>query len=125
MEKLRRLIVEDSEVQRYALKDLLESDKEIEIVGMSDNGKEAIALVATLKPDFITTDLQMPGMDGLQATRKILKSHSIPIFVVSASENDEIVFKALSLGANEVISKADISSDNADHLIKRIKNVLK
>ena len=101
------LIVEDSEVQRDVLKDLLESDDEIEIIGMSDNGQEAIQL------------------DGLQATRKILKSQPIPIFVVSASENDEVVFKALSLGAIEVISKSDMSSDNASHLIQKIKKVLR
>ena len=119
------LIVEDSEVQRDVLKDLLESDDEIEIIGMSDNGQEAIQLTAQLQPDFITMDLQMEGMDGLQATRKILKSQPIPIFVVSASENDEVVFKALSLGAIEVISKSDMSSDNASHLIQKIKKVLR
>ncbi len=125
MPKLRGLIVDDVEAIREALKEILESDEEIEIVGMAANGQDAVKQASELQPDFITMDLQMPDMNGLQATREILNAHSIPILIIADAQDDELIFKALTLGASEVIVKSDLSPDKAEHLIQKIKEVVK
>lgn len=105
---IRVLIAEDSALQRNYLKMLLESDPEIQVVGMATNGVEAVQLASTLKPDLITMDIRMPVMDGFEATRRIMQERPIPIVVVSSSVEAPdlaITFNAIKAGAVEVIEK--------------------
>ncbi len=106
--KIRVLIVEDSPVVREFLVFLFESDPEMEIVGVACNGEEAIAAVERLTPDVITMDINMPKMNGLEATQHIMRNNPIPIVIVSGSwecEEVERTFKAMEAGALAVLPR--------------------
>lgn len=109
-EKIRVLIVEDSLVCAEIIKQILETDSEIEVIGIAENGEEAISLVPKLKPDIITMDIHMPRMNGLEATEYIMAYHPTPIIVVSSSIHDRdthLAFEAISAGALDVLEKPD------------------
>ncbi|MCP4231148.1 MAG: chemotaxis-specific protein-glutamate methyltransferase CheB [bacterium] len=102
------LVVEDSDVTRRIIVDILESDKNIGVVGEAADGEQAVELTEKLHPDLITMDVRMPRMDGLEATREIMASRPTPIVVLSALVSDEemnLNFEALQAGALEVLEK--------------------
>ena len=105
---IRILIVDDSDVVTMLLKAIFEEQPDMEVIACAHDGREAVELVARLKPDLVTMDIQMPIMDGLQATREIMSSTPVPIVVVSSAVADketEISFKAIEHGALWVIEK--------------------
>jgi len=106
MERLRILIADDHPLFRKGMRALLESLPEMEVVGEAATGEEAMALAASLAPDVIVMDLQMPGGSGLAATRAILNaSPHIRILIVTLFEDSESVFTALRAGARGYILK--------------------
>lgn len=107
---IRVVIAEDSPTVRTLLTEILESDLEIRVVGQAANGAEAVDLVARLRPDLITMDIQMPVLDGFEATKQIMARTPTPILVVSSSVSGrEVQFSmdALKAGALMVVSKPD------------------
>jgi two-component system chemotaxis response regulator CheB len=115
MSKLRVLVVEDSITIRRRLIEVLDGDPDIEVVGEADNGKTAIALCQSLRPDVVTLDMVLPVMSGLAATEYIMAHFPTPILVVSASTNRGELFKtyeALAAGAVDVLEKP--SADDPD-----------
>ncbi|PDW02330.1 chemotaxis-specific protein-glutamate methyltransferase CheB [Candidatus Viridilinea mediisalina] len=105
---LRILVVDDSALMRRLLRDLLESDPEIHVVGEAANGREALAQVDKLRPDLITLDVRMPVMDGIETTRQLMAYHPTPILVLTASLNSyeiDITFEMLGAGALDVMEK--------------------
>lgn len=118
---IRVLLVDDSELVREMIRDILESDSGIVIVGEASNGIEAIAKVASLKPDIVTMDIEMPVMGGLEAIERIIAEHPVPILVVTALTGVRTAFAAVSKGALDVIEKPDISQENMRNLIKKIR----
>ncbi len=128
---IRVLIVEDSHVVREFLHYLLSSAPGIEVVGLAKNGLEAVALVAELKPDVITMDVDMPIMDGLVATRKIMETTPTPIIIVSTGFqpiNGEKTFLALQSGAVAVAEKPSGPNDQSSaklafQLIQTVKSM--
>lgn len=105
---LRILIVDDSTLMRHVLRQLLESDPEIRVVGEAGDGRQALALVAELKPDLIILDVQMPVMDGVETTRQIMAYHPTPILVLTATLSNrdvDITFEMLGAGALDVMEK--------------------
>ncbi len=106
MEPLRVLIADDHPLFRKGMRALLESQAETEVVGEATTGEEAIALAASLAPDVIVMDLQMPAGGGIAATRAILNaSPHIRILVVTLFEDNESVFTALRAGARGYVLK--------------------
>jgi two-component system chemotaxis response regulator CheB len=95
------LISEDSPTSRDLLGHILNTDPEIRIIGMVSNGEEAVAAVTKQKPDVIMMDVHMPGMDGFEATRRIMQVQPVPIVIVSGTLNDQVAatFLAIEAGA--------------------------
>jgi two-component system, chemotaxis family, protein-glutamate methylesterase/glutaminase len=111
--KVRVLIVDDSAFMRKVLETILVSDPQLQVVGHAKDGREAIALAESLKPDVMTMDINMPHMDGLQATAQIMTTNPRPIVVVSSESKDGAAstLKALELGAIEFIAKPNSAID--------------
>jgi two-component system chemotaxis response regulator CheB len=107
--KIRVLVVDDSYFMRRVIRDLLNTDSAIEVVGEARDGLEAVKLVQELNPHVVTMDYNMPKMDGAKATEKILKSDGPhpAIIVLSAHTKDGIqkTFKSLNVGAVDFIAK--------------------
>ncbi len=126
---LRILIVDDSALMRRLLRQMLESDPAIRVVGEAGDGKTAITLTAELRPDLITLDVRMPVLDGVETTRQIMAYHPTPILVLSAAvsgKDANTSFEALAAGALEVMEKPSLTdSGSLDHLrrmlIRRVK----
>lgn len=126
---IKVLVVEDSPVVRELLVRLLESDPEIRVVGAAKNGIEAVTMAANLKPDVITMDIQMPKMDGVEATKVIMEQSPTRIIVVSASfdqQESRPAFEAIKAGALTLVDKPRGFHSNdfesiKNNLIKTIK----
>ncbi|MBI2944204.1 MAG: chemotaxis-specific protein-glutamate methyltransferase CheB [Candidatus Wallbacteria bacterium] len=110
MTKVRVLVVEDSTTVRRHIVDALSSDPELEVVGEAADGATAIEHCKRLRPDVITLDIVMPGVDGLSAVEQIMGDCPTPILIVSSStERGELfrTYEALAAGAVEVLEKPD------------------
>ena len=106
METLRILIAEDHPLYRKGLISLLQSVPEFEVVGEASTGEEAVSRAAQLQPDVILMDLQMPEVNGIEATRRILQeSPNVRVLVVTLFEDDDSVFMALRAGARGYVLK--------------------
>lgn len=118
--KFRVLVVDDSAFMRKVLESIFNSDEQLQVIGQAKDGREAITLSESLKPDVITMDINMPHVDGLQATAHIMTNNPRPIVVVS-SETREGAFsalKALELGAIEFVTKPTSGIDLDMHSIR-------
>lgn len=111
--KIRVLIVDDSDVARNVLRTLLEDQLDIEVVAEACNGSEAIALVQQLRPDLVTMDLNMPGVNGLEAIEHIMHDKAVPILVVSNESDAELAYEALRCGALDVMAKPTYDAEDA------------
>jgi two-component system, chemotaxis family, protein-glutamate methylesterase/glutaminase len=101
------LIVDDSAFMRNALRNMLSSDPEIQVIGTARDGVEAVEKTAQLKPDVITMDVEMPRMDGIEALRLIMDKTPTPVIMVSSltSEGAETTLDAMDRGAVDFIPK--------------------
>jgi len=127
-QKIRVLVVDDSEMVRNILHEIISADPDLEIAGMADNGLEAVELCSQLLPEVITMDVQMPKMDGFQATEKIMAYTPTPILIFSSAldkSQQYTSFQAIALGALDIMAKPDLSRDGfqeiAGILCKKIK----
>lgn len=130
--EVRVLIADDSAVARGLLKQVLESDSGIRVVGMATTGNEAIELTALLRPDLVTMDLIMPGLNGMEATQRIMARHPTPIlFFSSFFDRGEGTYsrrEALAAGALDVMEKPSAIPDTpwqaaAGVLIEKVKSL--
>lgn len=131
--KVKVLIVDDSGFTQEVLKTILEKDSAIQIIGMAEDGGKAIELTQKLKPDVIVMDINMPVMNGFEATEHIMAYSPTPILILSSVIDKEGVFttfNALAAGAVDVMEKPSMLPSNSwssigDVLIKKIKSISK
>ena len=105
---IRVLLADDQALVRAGFKALLDAQPDIEVVGEADDGEEALRLAAESEPDVVLMDIRMPGMDGLEATRRIVRDEALDrtrIVILTTFDEDEYVFEALRIGASGVLVK--------------------
>jgi two-component system, chemotaxis family, protein-glutamate methylesterase/glutaminase len=127
---IRVIIIDDSAFIRKSLTLMLESDQEIRVIATARDGNDGIDKIRKLKPDIVTLDIEMPGMDGLTALKIIMEQMPVPVLMVSAltTEGAFSTIQAFELGAVDFISK-DLSSISSniknirDELIDKIKQI--
>jgi|ERR1051326_4570305 DNA-binding NarL/FixJ family response regulator len=120
---IRVLIADDHPIFRHGMRTLLEAVSDMEAVGLAATGEEAIALTATLDPDVLLMDLQMPGLGGIEATRRILTTTSpgLAVLVVTMFEDDYSVFAAMRAGARGYLLK-DADEEEILRAIRAVAN---
>ena len=109
---VRVLVVDNHPVVRAGLKALLEATEHAEVVGEAASGEEAVEKAQTLEPDIVTMDLAMPGMDGVQATRRITElGLGAKVLVFTIHDQDEYLVTALEAGAAGFLNKSAADTD--------------
>jgi two-component system chemotaxis response regulator CheB len=105
--KIRVLVVDDSAFMCKVLREIINADPQLEVVGQGRDGRDGVALAESLRPDVITMDINMPHVDGLQATELIMSQHPRPIVIVSSEsqEGAASTLQALKLGAVDFVPK--------------------
>jgi DNA-binding NarL/FixJ family response regulator len=118
---IRVLLVDDHAVLRAGFRTILEAAGDIEVVGEAATGSEAVAAASALRPQVICMDVQMPGMDGLEATRRIVADPLVDaaILVVTTFDRDDYLFEALDAGASGFLLK----NAGADELVSAVRVV--
>src|ERR1700677_3272354 len=105
--KIRVLVADDSAFMCKVRKEIINSDAQLEVAGTARDGREAVALAESLRPDVITMNINMPHLDGLQATELIMSQHPRPVVIVSSEsrEGAASTLRALELGAIDFVPK--------------------
>lgn len=115
------LVIDDSPGNRRTLTQLLESSKDVEVVGRATDGEDGLKQAAALRPDVITLDLEMPKLDGFAFLRLLMATVPTPVIVISSYAHKSDVFKALELGAFDFIAKpARAGKDELESLRKEL-----
>ena len=100
------LLADDQELVRTGLRLILEGEEDLRVIGEAANGEQAVAVAQSLRPDVILMDVQMPKMDGLEATRRLGSEGSrSSVLILTTFEHDEYVFEALRAGASGFLLK--------------------
>lgn len=125
---IKVLVAEDSPTIRAFLTAILESEPDIKVVGAVCDGAAAVEAVRKLRPDVVTMDIHMPGLDGFTATREIMETVPVPIVIVSGAVQDEMAatFKAVEAGALAFVRRPaglghDDHEDEADALVTSVR----
>lgn len=118
--KVRVLIVDDSSFMRMAIRGILTSDPNIEVVGVASDGVEGVEKAVSLKPDLVTMDVEMPRMDGISALKEIMAKAPTRVLMVSTLTNEgaKATFEALEAGAVDYIPKNVTDSADAQKIFK-------
>jgi DNA-binding NarL/FixJ family response regulator len=120
MEAIRVLIADDHPHFRKGLRALLSSATDLEVVAEAGDGERAISLATEVQPDVIIMDLHMPGVGGIEATRRILRSSPhISVLVLSMFEDDDSIFAALQAGARGYLLKGALKAE----ILRAIRSV--
>jgi DNA-binding NarL/FixJ family response regulator len=117
MDKIKVIIVDDSDFVRDGMRIILSVDEEFQVLGCAKNGKEALELAQREKADVILMDIQMPEMDGIEATREIVKRKLGKILILTTFDDDDLVEKALKSGADGYLIK--------NHTPEQLKQMIK
>lgn len=122
MDKIKVLLVDDHAIMRDGIRALIDLHGDIEIVGEASEGREAIEKERELVPDVVIMDIAMPGMDGLEVTRRIMKeSPKVKVLILTQHDNREYILSAIKAGTAGYIPKRALGSE----LIAAIRSVHK
>lgn len=117
---MRVVLVDDHEVMRRGLRLLLETDPEIVVVGEAADGRAAVRVARSTAPDVVCMDVQMPGLDGLQATRDLAQAQpDVSVLVLTTFDRDDYLFDAITAGASGFLLK----NSPPERLLEAIKVV--
>lgn len=119
MDKIKVIIADDSDFVRDGMKIILDVDDDFEVLGVAANGREAIELAETSAPDVFLMDIQMPEMDGIEATKYIVEHDLGKVLILTTFDDDELVRRALRNGAKGYL----IKNHTPEHLKQMIKSV--
>ncbi|MCR4990552.1 MAG: response regulator transcription factor [Lachnospiraceae bacterium] len=119
MEKIKVMIADDSDFVRDGMKVILDVDEEFEVLGTASNGHELVKLAEKNRPDVILMDIQMPEMDGIEATKYIVERDLGKVLILTTFDDDELVAQALRNGAKGYL----IKNHTPEHLKQMIKSV--
>jgi DNA-binding NarL/FixJ family response regulator len=109
---IRILIVDDHQAFRNGLRAMLKSSADVEVAGEAEDGTQAVELALTLQPDIILMDIQMPGMNGVDATRRIVyTSPHIGVIMLTMFEDDDSIFSAMRAGARGYLLKGALKAE--------------
>jgi two-component system response regulator NreC len=112
MKKLRILLADDHILMRSGLRALLDRQPNLEVVGESENGRETVALAASLKPDVVVMDVGMPILNGIEATQTIVTQNpTIAVVILSMHADESYVMRALKAGARGYLLKDSAAAD--------------
>jgi len=112
MDKIKILIVDDHAIMREGIRALLDLQEDIEVVGEACDGNEAIEKARELGPDVAIMDIAMPGMDGLEATRRMRKKNpNLRVLVLTQYDNREYILSVIKAGASGYVPKRALSSE--------------
>ncbi len=112
MGKIKILVVDDHAIMRDGIRALLSLHNDLEIVGEASEGKEAIEKVQELGPDVVIMDVAMPGMDGLEATRRIRKKNpKVKVLVLTQHDNREYILSAIKAGTSGYVPKRAVGAE--------------
>ncbi|MBL0886751.1 response regulator transcription factor [Myceligenerans indicum] len=116
---IRVLLVDDQQLVRSGFALILSVEDDIEVVGEAADGAEAVDRARELRPDIVLMDVQMPVMDGIEATRRLAAEELAKVLVLTTFDNDEYVFQALSAGASGFLLK----NSEAERMVEAVRTV--
>ena len=119
MEKIKVIIADDSDFVRDGMRIILEVDEAFAVIGCARNGKEAIDIAKECPPDIFLMDIQMPEMDGIEATKYIAENNLGKVLILTTFDDDDLVQRALKNGAKGYL----IKNHTPEHLKQMIKSV--
>ncbi len=119
MDKIKIIIADDSDFVRDGMRIILDVDDDFEVIGCARNGREAIELAREDAPDIFLMDIQMPEMDGIEATKYIVENNLGKVLILTTFDDDELVQNALKNGAKGYL----IKNHTPEHLKQMIKSV--
>ncbi|OLT17953.1 DNA-binding response regulator [Serinicoccus sp. CUA-874] len=113
--RLRVLLVDDQPLLLQGFSMILSTEPDVEVVGRAGNGLEAVASVAAYRPDVVLMDVQMPVLDGIEATRRIVAEHpEVKVVILTTFDRDDYLFDALEAGASGFLLKNAEADDLVD-----------
>ena len=119
MDRIKVMIADDSDFVRDGMKIILDVDDDFEVLGTAANGRELLALAEKNRPDVILMDIQMPEMDGIEATKHIVEKDLGKVLILTTFDDDELVQQALRNGAKGYL----IKNHTPEHLKQMIRSV--
>ena len=123
--KIKVLVIDDSAVMRNLLTSIMHEEDDIQVVGAAANPLVAREMIKTLKPDVLTLDIEMPGMDGITFLEKLMRLHPLPVVMVSShtEKGAQSTLRALALGAVDFVTKPQNSMDGiGNELMEEIRD---
>lgn len=121
MDKIKVIIADDSDFVRDGMRIILQVDDDFDVIGCARNGKEAIEIAKENAPDIFLMDIQMPEMDGIEATKHIVENNLGKVLILTTFDDDELVQNTLKNGAKGYLIK-NHTPEHLKHMIKSVYN---